>query len=1359
MSVIFISHSSKDNAIAEALRIWLESNGYTSLFLDFDPTEGIPAGKEWEQELYRKLRACRALVVICSSHSLSSCWCFAEIAFARSEGKPIFPIRVDAVKLPPQLADVQVIDLHAGEEEWHLRMARGLSRAGLDPSTIHSWDPQRSPFPGLSSFEERDAAIFFGRENLIWEGLDRMRAMRVHRGPSMLLILGISGSGKSSLLRAGLLPRLRKNQVDWCVLSAFRPAPDPVSGLALSLSEAFTGRHPDGALPKYSSAGLRQTLATATDPVTTLRDLLADLRRSLDREEATVVMPIDQLEELLIGDAPSDPSNVAFLLILRGLLQGAAGAVLLVTTLRSDLLGLLQARTELVGLSFEQLLMSPMGPEAYAQAIEGPAALAGLRLESGLTQRIVADTGTDDALPLLAFTLQQLWERYGREDGVLTNDDYQKGLGGLAGAVQREADSVLRAAALDELSMGRLHRAFLEMARIDDQGRVVRRPARWTSIPPDLRPVLERFVKARLLVEGREEGSVEVAHEALLRHWSVLANWLAEDQDFMLWRRRLEAALEEFQRTGEVLGSASLAEALRWKDRIPPATPEAALIARSEDVQRQAKEREREGLRKQAADEARLRIKEEEIAILGSAVEEGNVQKSRLIRQGRRVFWAFLALAGLSGVGAIWGTNRLRVATAAAQLEQASAVLRGQHADDQLTALRSALVNGFRLRQLVVGRRDLASYPTLAPLNTLEDLLGSTWERRRQSAHRYGVVSVVSLDGKGGSASIGKDDRLRIWGPAGERQGEHPLAGGTAITASQDGRAIFAGTADGEVVRFDPDGRAVARWSAHPIGGVNALAIGPDPDTLVSAGGDGMITVWSLQGRRLAGWRAAPQEEGVQDLAVDHAGRRIMSVGEGKALVRQWSVDGSPLPSLAAPANGPLVKVVVAEGGNLLLAAGIGNDLWLWRGRKGNPNSGPIRLKGLSLPVRSLAFLQDLKDPTLVAGDSGGTIHLWNVRGEPLTTLRGHDGDVTHLAASGKGLLSSGVDGTLRAWRRPPSIHARSGGFDSSIHAIRIHPGGREAALAMANGSVRIVGLDGAPIRAWSTRRGSLSSLDISPNGSQLVVGGSTGLVRMWSWMGERGALRQAEAPSIVSVRMEPRRGEWILAGSSDGQLWLWPSAVDVARHWMAHPDGAVAMVSFHPTGRSIASVGTDGWARTWRLNGLRQAETQVSKLALRAVSFTPDGRQLLVASDDGNVSFIRASGGIIRSFPTYQNSISALAFSPNGDVLATAGADGSLKIWDLSGRLRSNFVNRPEQPIYGLAWALNGRLLLSGGADGSLMVHKVENLDGLLQQGCTTLSIQLTQEPTDNALQRSCKRFVNADVKSGTFLTDPIVR
>jgi WD40 repeat protein len=198
----------------------------------------------------------------------------------------------------------------------------------------------------------------------------------------------------------------------------------------------------------------------------------------------------------------------------------------------------------------------------------------------------------------------------------------------------------------------------------------------------------------------------------------------------------------------------------------------------------------------------------------------------------------------------------------------------------------------------------------------------------------------------------------------------------------------------------------------------------------------------------------------------------------------------------------------------------------------------------------------------------------------------------------------------------------------------------------------------------------------------------------------------------------------------------------------MAHPDGAVAMVSFHPAERSIASVGTDGWVRTWRLNGRQQSETQVSKLALSTVSFTPDGHQLAVAGEEGNVSFIRASGGIIRSFPTYQSSISALTFSPDGEVLATAGVDGSVKLWDLSGRLRSSFVSRPGQPIYGLAFAPTGRLLLSGGGEGALTIHQVETLDRLLQQGCTTLSIQLAQDPRDDALLRSCERFVSENVK-----------
>lgn len=170
MSLIFLSHSSRDNAIAKEVRARLEQWGHRSVFLDFDPEDGIPAGADWEKELYAKLRECRAVIVLCSHASMASRWCFAEITHAKALGKDVLPIKIDDCKVDPILTGKQVINATTDWNEAYQRLASGLLKAGLDPNDQFDWDNTRPPYPGLMVFEERDAAIFFGRDKEIREG-------------------------------------------------------------------------------------------------------------------------------------------------------------------------------------------------------------------------------------------------------------------------------------------------------------------------------------------------------------------------------------------------------------------------------------------------------------------------------------------------------------------------------------------------------------------------------------------------------------------------------------------------------------------------------------------------------------------------------------------------------------------------------------------------------------------------------------------------------------------------------------------------------------------------------------------------------------------------------------------------------------------------------------------------------------------------------------------------------------------------------------------------------------------------------------------------------------------------------------
>src|SRR5215216_4987362 len=243
MASVFISHSSSDRDAAERVAKRLRAEGFVTLFMDFDPEQGIPAGRNWERELYAQLRKTDAVIFLASAASVASRWCFNEVSQARSLQKPIFPLRLESDARLELLDDAQWIDLVKDEDEAYSRLWEGLRRAELDPADSFAWDPTRRPYPGLQAFAPQDAAVFFGRDDAIKRLLEFMQPILQREAAGRLVaIVGPSGSGKSSLLRAGLLPRLEKLKERWVVVPPVLPGQKPTRNLARSLSQAFSAR-------------------------------------------------------------------------------------------------------------------------------------------------------------------------------------------------------------------------------------------------------------------------------------------------------------------------------------------------------------------------------------------------------------------------------------------------------------------------------------------------------------------------------------------------------------------------------------------------------------------------------------------------------------------------------------------------------------------------------------------------------------------------------------------------------------------------------------------------------------------------------------------------------------------------------------------------------------------------------------------------------------------------------------------------------------------------------------------------------------------------------------------------------------
>jgi hypothetical protein len=569
---LFISHSSANNAAAVALRDWLVEQGFANeVFLDIDPDRGLVAGERWQEALKSAADRCEAVLFLVSPAWLASKWCLAEFLLAKSLHKRIFGLIIEPVpfeRLPPEMTtEWQLchlvgsdryrafdVDVLGRSERVEFREAgldllrRGIERAGLDARDF-AWPPRgegnRAPYRGLKALEPQDAAVFFGRDAWIVRGLDRIRGLAERGTEKLIVVLGASGSGKSSFLRAGLWPRLNRNDVDFLPLPVIRPQSAAIgssTGLAVALSQAFQRfgvARPPGVI--------KEALARGREGFGSLLDELRQQarRRLVAVEEAqadpVIVLPLDQAEELFNADGAAEAA--VFLDLLDGALaaEGAqARRLIVVATMRSDRYELMQAEPRLAGLKRELFDLAPIPPAEFKSVIEGPArrvvaAGGSLAIEPALTERLVADAQGADAMPLLAFTLERLYADYGSA-GRLTLADYGK-LGGVQGSIEAAVAGALaepgRAPAIPadrEAQLEALHAAFIPwLARIHvETGAPMRRVARREEIPQGSRAIVDRLVEARLLVADRRAGLdvVEVSHESLLRQWRTLAAWL-----------------------------------------------------------------------------------------------------------------------------------------------------------------------------------------------------------------------------------------------------------------------------------------------------------------------------------------------------------------------------------------------------------------------------------------------------------------------------------------------------------------------------------------------------------------------------------------------------------------------------------------------------------------------------------------------------------------------------------------------------------------------------------------------------------------------------------------------------------------
>jgi hypothetical protein len=536
MASLFISHSKHDRDAAERVAQRLRVEGFAALFLDFDPADSIPAGRDWQRELFAQLRKSDGVIFLASATSVASQWCFAEISLARSLGIPVFPVRLEAGVRLGLLDDVQWIDLSEGETAF-ARLIAGLRRAGLDPADSFAWDPTRSPYPGLESFTGEDAGVFFGRD----QEIDRLRALfqpTLQRGAGRFVaVVGPAGCGKSSLLRAGLLPRLQRLESRWVVLPTLVPGQQPTHNLARCVATAFATRGQPRPMQEVAAA-LGDGGAGLVQLAAELGQLAGAAGHGWAGDGGTnVLVVIDQAHELLTRTGVREQQ--AFLRLLGDAL-GQGSPVWVVATVRSEFLSTAPERAGLAELIDDPLVIEPLSRSRLPIVIQQPAQRAGLQFAAGLVEQMVEETTGGDALPLLAYTLRELYQQAGA-DGVVTIPEYEA-LGGVIGALQRRADRLT-----DELGRrGRSAPVLATLTRfvaVEGDAEPTSRRIPRSALNRDEQAVADAFVDARLLTSSLDADGkivVGVAHEALLRLWPPLHEAIEVSRASLRLRSELE---------------------------------------------------------------------------------------------------------------------------------------------------------------------------------------------------------------------------------------------------------------------------------------------------------------------------------------------------------------------------------------------------------------------------------------------------------------------------------------------------------------------------------------------------------------------------------------------------------------------------------------------------------------------------------------------------------------------------------------------------------------------------------------------------------------------------------------------------
>lgn len=926
-----------------------------------------------------------------------------------------------------------------------------------------------------------------------------------------------------------------------------------------------------------------------------------------------------------------------------------------------------------------------MNPQELQAAIEKPADLFNIKLESGLTQRILRE---NPPLPLLEFALTQLWAKQSNE--TLTHQGYDE-IGGVEKALANHAEAVY--AQFTPEHRERSQQIFIQLVQPTTEAILIRRLAKREELGDDNWQLVAKLADARLVMTNRNEitgeETVEIIHEALINHWGRLKQWMRLAGDFRRWQEQLRLNLRQWEDSSRdndiLLRGRLLSDAQDWLQQ------KAAYLSQAEKEYIEASIQQENAIKRNLEGNRRRII----IGLTGGLVSVSCLAIFALLQ------WKMATL------------NRIDTLLSAANFASATG--------EEIEAMKRMLNAS---QEIQLSPPIFSSFERQQRLMSLGGIVGSLREYNRLQAHQGSVNSLsYRQDGKV-FASASSDKTIKIWNSRGMIQQMLGRVCQSDVQAScSDDKLEYAHSEDIFLINFSQEGDKLISVSEDRVNiwtknhnndpslfnskpsltltdteRFSAAILTSDGKQIISTTTNGKIKFWDLNGKLLK--TVQGHSSRIWHLILSPDGKTFATAGADKT-VKIWNLQGELVKTLDKYPDEVLFIAFSPKGDNL--AAGLKNNTIQLHNLKDNST------KILEDHTDEVLFVQFSPDgKTLVSGSNDTTIKLWNIQqGVLLNTLTGHKGKVTEVQFSpdGKTFISGGGDGNIRFWNKESFYPSFQG------NSISFSPDDQLMAVGNTQGMVTLRNRDGSIRQTFPTHQGEIHCIRFSPDNQQIVTIGKDNQIKLWNLDGN-------------------------LLKSWQGHH----------KHPIL-PIPAIEAIEFTADGQYLVTIGGDNLVKVWDKQGNLQQEWQGDITKMTAMSVSRDGKMVATASIDHTVKLWRLKEGqLITTLKGHEDNITQIKFSPDGKYIATGSIDQTVRLWTLKGELIGKSDEQTE--VYSLNFSPDSQFLLSGGKHQGLNMFEVQfNLPKLASISPTAekiTDIQLSPDGETIAFVNSFNQQVN---------------